>query len=112
MIIAYSDGSCRRNPGPGGFGTVILESWDHTVENAVVKDAYSERCPQTTNNREEIKAILWIMRKYGKEHPVPIVYSDSTYCVNSFTLWITGWKERGWKRAGNKPLENLDPRVR
>lgn len=108
MIIAYSDGSCSRNPGPGGFGAVILESWDHTIDNASLKDAHSKRCDSTTNNREELKAILWIMEHYGKENVSPLVYSDSAYCVNSLTLWIGGWKERGWKRAGNKPLENLD----
>ena len=101
MKEIYTDGSCSRNPGPGGFGVVITE--DGHVINAT-----QARYQNTTNNRMEMAAILWAMRNYGKEHPTPIVYSDSGYCVNSFTIWWQGWKARGWLRAGNKPLENLD----
>lgn len=62
----------------------------------------------------EMSALLWALKHYGgEEHRdngflIPIVYSDSMYCVNSFTNWIRGWKANGWVRAGNKPLENLD----
>lgn len=108
MIIAFTDGSCRGNPGPGGCGAVILTSWDHTVENAVLTEAWQAECAKTTNNREELKAILYVMEHYGKKFPCPLVYSDSAYSVNSLTKWIWGWKEKGWVRAGNKPVENLD----
>lgn len=56
----------------------------------------------------EMSAILWALKNYGDRFPSPIVYSDSAYCVNSFTVWIYGWKANGWKKAGNKKLENLD----
>lgn len=108
MIIAFTDGSCRGNPGPGGCGAIILTSWDHTVENAVLTAVWQAECAETTNNREELKAILYVMEYYGKEFPCPLVYSDSAYSVNSLTKWIWGWKEKGWVRAGNKPVENLD----
>lgn len=103
-MTIYTDGSCQGNPGPGGFGVVV-------VENDVVIEAYSYRCEKTTNNREEMKAIIYALENYGAtdgDFFCPIVYSDSSYCVNSFTSWIDGWKARGWTRAGNKKLENLD----
>lgn len=62
----------------------------------------------------EMGALIWALKNYGgPEHRekgflVPVVYSDSMYCVNSFTNWIKGWKANGWVRSGNKPLENLD----
>lgn len=107
MKICYTDGSCRGNPGPGGYGAIVLETWD-ILDHAIPINATAERSPSTTNNREEMKAIIWVMRNYGKDFPMPIVYSDSAYCVNSFTLWLDGWRRNGWVRAGNKPLENKD----
>lgn len=103
-MVIYTDGSCQRNPGPGGFGVIV-------VENDMVVAAYSERTNDTTNNREEMKAIIYALENYGAkdgEFFCPIVYSDSSYCVNSFTSWIDGWKAKGWVRAGGKKLENLD----
>lgn len=113
MFTIYTDGSCSGNPGPGGFGVVVVESWD-IPENGVIIDACTKRSPQTTNNREEMKAIIWALENYGDEKHrgngfvIPIVYSDSAYCVNSFTNWIHGWKANGWTRAKGKKLENLD----
>ncbi len=109
MIIIYTDGSASNNGAKnakGGFGVVVCDAESHTPI-----DAYSERVEGTTNNRMEMSAILWALRNYGAKEGdffVPIVYSDSMYCVNSFTTWINGWKARGWTRAGNKPLENKD----
>lgn len=62
----------------------------------------------------EMKAIIWALENYGSPEDriiidsIPIVYSDSAYCVNSFTNWIKGWKANGWTRAKGKKLENLD----
>lgn len=103
-MIIYTDGSCQKNPGPGGFGVIV-------VENDTVIAAHSERTNDTTNNREEMKAIIYALENYGAKDGdffCPIVYSDSSYCVNSFTNWINGWKANGWVRAGGKKLENLD----
>lgn len=104
MITIYTDGSCRGNPGPGGFGVIV-------VENDVVIDAYQAHHNQTTNNRMEMEAIIYALENYGgnkEDFFTPIVYSDSSYCVNSFTNWIKSWKANGWTRAGGKKLENLD----
>lgn len=107
MITIYTDGSTLNNGAKnaeGGFGVIV-------VENDIVVAAYAERTKGTTNNREEMKAIIYALEHYGAKEGdffTPIVYSDSAYCVNSFTSWIKGWKANGWKRAGGKKLENLD----
>ena len=103
-MTIYTDGSCLGNPGPGGFGVIV-------VDNDVVIDAYSDREPRTKDNREEVKGIICALEHYGAKEGdffVPIVYSDSSYCVNSFNSWINSWKANGWVRAGGKKLENLD----
>lgn len=59
----------------------------------------------------EMQAIIYALRQFGataSDDEVPTIYSDSSYCVNSFTNWIDGWKANGWTRAGGKKLENLD----
>lgn len=115
MKVIYTDGSCHRNPGPGGFGVLVCEAWgDEDPSRYIITDAYQEFNGSTTNNREEMKAILWALENYGDEahrengFNIPVVYSDSAYCVNSFTKWISGWKANGWTRAKGKKLENLD----
>ena len=101
MITIYTDGSCKGNPGPGGFGVVVLE-------NDKIIFAHQESSQQTTNNRQEIKAILWALENFGNSQETPIVYSDSSYCVNSFNTWIHNWKRNGWTRSKGKELENKD----
>ena len=104
-MTIYTDGSCLGNPGPGGFGVIVVD------DNGIVIAAYTEREPKTTNNRMEMSAIIYALENYGAKDGdffAPIVYSDSAYCVNSFTSWIKGWKANGWTRAGGKKLENLD----
>lgn len=108
MITVYVDGSCKGNPGPGGFGVIVIE------DNKII-NAHYEQESITTNNRMEMKAIIWALENYGSQIikegtplEIPVVYSDSAYCVNSFTNWIHGWKANGWTRAKGKKLENLD----
>lgn len=113
MIIIYTDGSALRNGAKnaeGGFGVVVCKgSPEQKPEEYEVINAYQERITGTTNNRMEMSAILWVLENYGSDDfDHPVVYSDSMYCVNSFTQWIKNWKANGWVRAGNKPLENLD----
>lgn len=119
MKVIYTDGSAKGNGSKnaeGGFGVVVCDVWSDKDQKKylVLADAYQERTIGTTNNREEMKAIIWALEHYGGEEYrgngvlIPTVYSDSSYCVNSFTNWIQGWKANGWRRAGNKPLENLD----
>ena len=108
-VILYTDGSARGNPnGPGGYGAV-LQFID--AKGQLHEREYSQGYIKTTNNRMEMSAILWALTHYGAKDGdffTPIVYSDSMYCVNSFTNWIKNWKANGWVRAGNKPLENKD----
>lgn len=105
-MIIYTDGSCNYNPGPGGFGVVVLDD----NENLIL--THSERSQNTTNNREELKAILWAFLRYGVSAAAgdtpPIVYSDSAYSVNTFTNWMFSWEKKGWLKSDNKVPENLD----
>lgn len=110
IIQIYTDGSAGpTNPGPGGFGVVVVFDDEHI-------ETYAERENETTNNRMEMKAILYAYRKYGTSisndsflhSNIPIVYSDSSYCVNTFTNWIFGWKDKGWRKANNQTPENMD----
>ena len=103
-MIIYTDGACSKNPGPGGFAVVVLD------DNENYLTSYSEYNANTTNNREELKAILWACMKYGAatKNP-PVVYSDSAYAVNVFTTWMFSWnKKNEWVKSNNKTPENLD----
>ena len=101
MITVYTDGSAHPNPGPGGFGMV-------TVSDYGLEAVYSKQTNNTTNNREEIKAILRAMIDYGKMEDVVTVYSDSSYAVNTLTNWMFGWARNGWIKSDKKTPENLD----
>lgn len=98
----YVDGSSRNNPGAGGFGVVILDDNENLI------GTYSEQTDYTTNNEQEMKAIIWASC-YAITHKDrnPIIYSDSAYAINSFTKWMFNWERNNWlKKDGTKP-ENL-----
>lgn len=108
-LIFYVDGSAKKNPGPGGFGVVRVNKTK--IKNSL-EYSYFELCENTTNNREELKAILHVLKiaaaapKYNY-----IIYSDSAYAVNICNDWIWKWASNGWvRRNGNqvKKIENLD----
>ena len=104
-MTIYTDGSCLSNgssENTGGFGVVVLN------DNEEFLTCYQKKGVNTTNNREELKAILYALLEYGKMRPAPIVYSDSAYCVNTLTQWIFGWARNNWLKSDNKPPENLD----
>ena len=105
-MIIYTDGSCRSNPGgPGGFAVIILDDNENLITT------HTEYCQETTNNREELKAILWAFLRYGTQSSncsTPIIYSDSAYCINIFSSWMFNWANKGWLKANNKTPENLD----
>lgn len=105
-MICYTDGSCQGNPGPGGFGVVVLDDNEKPITY------YSEKHNNTTNNRMELSAILWAFLKYGKPAAAGkktlTVYSDSAYCVNTLTNWMFSWEKRGWLKSDNQTPENLD----
>lgn len=107
-MTIYTDGSCKVNPGgPGGFAVVVLDDDGNLIET------YSEACAQTTNNREEIKAILWAFLKYSVRSDQdswdwPQVYTDSAYCLNTFNSWMYMWAGNNWRKSDNTIPENLD----
>lgn len=106
-MIIFTDGACTANGkanAKGGFGVLVLDDDGNFV------DCHQEFCEGTTNNREEIKAILWAYLKYGasKIWTSPIVYSDSAYCVNTFTIWMDAWERNGWVKSDNTTPLNLD----
>ena len=103
-MICYTDGACAQNAkstGPGGYGVVVLDD----NENLITTYAHQEN--NTTNNRQEMKAIICALVHYGKRAPLTI-YSDSAYAVNTFTSWMYNWAVNGWVKSDNKTPENLD----
>ena len=102
-MIIYTDGSCSGNPGRGGYGVVILDD----NENIIRTISWPEK-NLTTNNREELKAILYVMKNYGREQSTPVVYSDSNYAVQTLNDWMFRWAKNNWKRSRNQIPENLD----
>lgn len=104
QLFAYTDGACSGNPGPGGWGVLLLAR-----EGArIVK----ERCLQggeaeTTNNRMELCAAIAALEALARPSAITIV-TDSAYVKNGITTWIAGWKAQGWRTADKKPVKNLD----
>ena len=109
-MIYYTDGSCTGNGkavNKGGFGVVTLN------DDGTFADAYAKRNNNTTNNREELRAILRVMLTAGVHHSnewvhPPVVYSDSAYCVNTFNDWMFRWAANNWIKSDGKIPENLD----
>ena len=107
-MIIYTDGSAHPNPGPGGFGVVILDNDENLLYT------YSKQFEgKVTNNEMELKAILYAFLNHGVKLndwniDVPIVYSDSNYCVQTFNDWMFNWARNGWIKSDKKVPENLD----
>lgn len=98
-VVIYTDGACKGNPGPGGWGA-WLKSGEHE------KELWGGE-PQTTNNRMELTAVIEALASLKKRCSVTI-YTDSEYVRNGITSWIHGWKARGWKTADKKPVKNVE----
>ena len=98
-VEAFTDGACRGNPGPGGWG-VVLRSGGHVKE-------LSGGEPLTTNNRMELKAAIEALAALKEPCRVD-VYTDSVYVRSGITQWLPAWRARGWKTADRKPVKNQD----
>ena len=98
-VTMYTDGACSGNPGPGGWGTVLI-SGRHR------KELYGGEA-ETTNNRMELMAVIKGAEALKRASKVEI-YTDSTYVMKGMTEWLEGWKKRGWKTAGRQPVKNID----
>jgi ribonuclease HI len=95
----YTDGACRGNPGPGGWGAVLM----HGARERELSGAE----PATTNNRMELTAVIEALA--ALKRPVKArVYTDSQYVRLGILEWIANWKKRGWKTADRKPVKNQD----
>ena len=104
-VTIYTDGSSRGNPGPGGYGTVLLY---RDPEGTLHRREYSEGYPSTTNNRMELMAAIVGLEKLIRPCQVDI-YSDSQYLVKAFNdNWVDGWQKRGWKNSKKEPVKNID----
>jgi ribonuclease HI len=98
-VIIYTDGACRGNPGPGGWGAV-LSSGQHEKELNGAE-------PLTTNNRMELTAAIRALAALRRSCDVKL-YTDSQYVRQGITEWIAQWKRRDWRTADRKPVKNVD----
>ena len=99
-VIIYTDGACSGNPGPGGWGAILMYKG--------AKKEISGGMKETTNNIMEITAVIEALKCLKKESDVQ-VYSDSAYTVNAFNQgWIYNWMKNGWKTAGKDPVKNKE----
>ncbi|QIT54405.1 ribonuclease HI [Aquisalimonas sp. 2447] len=98
-VEIYSDGACRGNPGPGGWGTLLR--W-----NGKEKALYGGE-PETTNNRMELMAAIRGLETLKQPCHV-ILTTDSEYLRKGITEWLPNWKQRGWKTSNRKPVKNAD----
>jgi len=98
-IDIYTDGACKGNPGPGGWGAMLRTG-------AHVKELFGGEA-NTTNNRMELKAVIEALNALNKPCTVT-VHTDSQYVQKGISEWIHGWKARGWKTAAKAPVKNVD----
>ena len=98
-ITVYTDGACKGNPGPGGWGVLLLSG---TTE----KELFGGELV-TTNNRMELTAVIEALTALTRPCEV-MLYLDSEYVLKGITEWIHGWKARGWKTAAKQPVKNVD----
>lgn len=98
-VDIFTDGACKGNPGPGGWG-VLLRTGPHEKE-------LSGGEPHTTNNRMEMTAVIRGLRALSAPCEVTI-HSDSRYVIDGMTQWIFGWQKKGWVNSARKPVANAD----
>lgn len=103
IVHVYTDGACKGNPGPGGWGA-YLRYGDHERE-LFGGEAH------TTNNRMEITAVIEALGVLKRQCRVEL-FTDSQYVKNGITQWLADWKRRGWKTADKKPVKNVDLWIR
>ncbi len=98
-VRIYTDGACKGNPGPGGWGALLQ-----------LGGSEKELCggePDTTNNRMELTAVIRALEALKRACEIDL-YTDSQYVQKGISEWIASWKRRGWKTADKKPVKNVD----
>jgi ribonuclease HI len=98
-VIIYTDGACRGNPGPGGWGALLIAGQHE-------KELRGAEAP-TTNNRMELTAAIRALAALTRECDV-VLYTDSQYVRKGITEWMSQWKTRDWRTADKKPVKNVD----
>ncbi len=98
-IVIYTDGACKGNPGPGGWGALL-------IEGGVEKELFGGELG-TTNNRMEMTAVIEALSAVPQPSLVTL-HLDSEYVLKGITEWIHGWKARGWRTAAKQPVKNVD----
>ena len=99
IIKIYTDGACRGNPGPGGWGALILKDNEEIKLNGGQND--------TTNNQMELTAVIKALKFFSESTEIEI-FTDSKYVMDGITEYIKKWKVNGWKTASKKPVKNTD----
>lgn len=99
QVEIFTDGACKGNPGPGGWGALLRFG-------EVERELFGGE-PETTNNRMELLAAIEALRALKEPCSVTLT-TDSIYVKNGITQWLEGWKKKGWKTAGRKPVKNID----
>ncbi|MEO6698143.1 MAG: ribonuclease HI [Paraperlucidibaca sp.] len=98
-VVIYTDGACRGNPGPGGWGALL--------RSGVHEKPLSGFVAATTNNRMELTAALMALRALKQPSSV-VLWTDSEYLRKGMTEWLPNWQARGWKTAAKQPVKNAD----
>ena len=98
-VAIYTDGACSGNPGPGGWGAVLLYGGN--------RREISGAAQRTTNNRMELTAAIRALEALTRPSEVAL-YTDSTYVKDGITRWLPNWKARGWRTAAKSPVKNRD----
>ncbi|NRB04309.1 MAG: ribonuclease HI [Rhodobacteraceae bacterium] len=103
-LFAYTDGACSGNPGPGGWGVVLIaRDGQEIVKERELNGGEAD----TTNNRMELMAAITALETLARRSQITVV-TDSSYVKNGVTSWIHGWKRNGWKTASKKPVKNVE----
>lgn len=98
-VVIYTDGACLGNPGPGGWGALLI--YGNTEKEISGNEAH------TTNNRMELMAAIAALQQLKTPCSITL-YTDSTYVMKGMSEWIKGWIAKGWKTADKKPVKNAD----
>ena len=98
-IQIFTDGACKGNPGPGGWGAILRKG--------ETEKEMSGSAPDTTNNRMELTAAIRALQALKRPCQVEL-YTDSKYVIDGITKWVFGWQKKGWKTAAKKPVLNED----
>ncbi len=99
QIQIYTDGACKGNPGPGGWGALL-------VAGSTEKELFGGEA-NTTNNRMELTAVIQALAALKRPCQL-VIHTDSQYVLKGITEWMVGWKAKGWKTASRAPVKNVD----